>query len=275
MGKQKSGLPSLDLIHQKRKLGWMITDKRGVDVRALLILLMSCLALFFVPTSVSAQEKTGVRDGFELKPGTARILFLAPNIRVGAQSTGGLFEPNADWTAQARENINVALEQALRNLGNEITRADETANPAVDELQPYRHLFGAVSGSAMEYQFFRGNRLPTKKRNKSFSWTVGPAISELAAVQGYDYVLFITTRDAYGSTGRKLLQMAAMFANIPVTSGEHVGYAGLVEVKTGNLVWLNADMAMGGDPRKPEGAEKRVRQLLEGFPGRPEADSEK
>jgi hypothetical protein len=52
-----------------------------------------------------------------------------------------------------------------------------------------------------------------------------------------------------------------------VKSGEHKGFAGLVDLRTGDLVWLNADLAMGGDVRTPEGAQKRVAQLLEDFPG--------
>jgi hypothetical protein len=51
-----------------------------------------------------------------------------------------------------------------------------------------------------------------------------------------------------------------------VPSGIHVGYAGLVELETGNVVWFNTDLAMGGDPREVEGADKRVGQLLDGFP---------
>ena len=74
--------------------------------------------------------------------------------------------------------------------------------------------------------------------------------------------------DAYGSTGRKLLQIVAMLGpGIPLSAGEHAGYAGLVDLRTGDLLWLNADRAMGGDLRTPEGAATRVRQLLANFPG--------
>ena len=55
-----------------------------------------------------------------------------------------------------------------------------------------------------------------------------------------------------------------------VKAGVHVGYAGLVNLETGNIVWFNTDLSMGGDPRELEGAEKRVRQLMEGFPERAE-----
>jgi hypothetical protein len=55
-------------------------------------------------------------------------------------------------------------------------------------------------------------------------------------------------------------------AGVSVKSGLHIGYAGLIDLKTGELVWLNADQQMGGDVRDAEGATKRVRQLLEGIP---------
>jgi hypothetical protein len=218
-------------------------------------------------SSAAAQEKTGVRDGFELQPGTAKILLLEPSVRVGSQSTGGMFEPNADWTKQARENIEREIARIQGSLGNEVTRLEFDGSPVTAPLQRYHALFGAVAGSVIEYQFFAGNRLPSKKREKSFNWTMGSEIKNLAALKSFDYILLIRTKDAYGSTGRKLLQFAAALGGIGVTSGEHVGYAGLVDVKTGDLVWLNADVQMGGDVRDPAGAAKRVKQLLEGFPG--------
>ena len=101
-----------------------------------------------------------------------------------------------------------------------------------------------------------------------------PTLQSLQSLQGADYALFINTHDAYGSTGRKVLQVVALLGGVAVTSGEHLGYAGLVNLKTGELVWLNADRQMGGDVRTPEGAAKRVRQLLEGFPGRPASVAE-
>ncbi|MEE4212072.1 MAG: hypothetical protein V2I43_22730 [Parvularcula sp.] len=229
-----------------------------------LLVLVTALAL---PFAVSAQEKTGSKDGFTLQQGTVRIALLEPRIIVGEQSTGGMFEPNADWTEQARENLERELSAALGGVGNEVVRLNLNVTPEADSLRRYNYLFGAVAGSVVEYQFFPGNRLPTKKKEKSFEWTVGPGLRGVMALEGFDYVLMIRTKDAYGSTGRKALQIVGLLAGVGVTSGEHVGMAGLVDIKTGDLVWLNADLQMGGDPRTPEGAAKRVGQLLEGFPG--------
>jgi hypothetical protein len=216
-----------------------------------------------------AQEKTGVKPGFRLKPGTARIVLLRPSIKVGAQSTGGLFEPNADWTAQARENIAAALGAAQSGLGNSVGDYVEPANADPALLAEYQELFDAVAQSVIEYQFFPGNRLPTKKRDGQFEWSLGADVARLPGLSGADYALFVTTEDHFGSTGRKVLQVFAALARVPVTAGVHKGFAGLVDVRTGELVWLNADLQMGGDVREAGGAQKRVRQLLEGFPGKP------
>jgi len=233
-------------------------------IRACVFMLALSLAI-----PATAQDKNGSRPGFVLKPGTARIILMRPTIKVGAQSTGGMFEPNADWTTQARENINRALNAAQSNMGNQVIAYDEGVSGEGPAASQYGYLFNALADSVIEYQFFHGNRLPTKVRKGQFEWNMGPELANLKSLSGADYALFINTHDEYGSTGRKVLQIVALLGGIPVTSGVHVGYAGLVDLKTGDLVWLNADRQMGGDVRTPEGAEKRVRELLRGFPGRP------
>ena len=81
--------------------------------------------------------------------------------------------------------------------------------------------------------------------------------------------MFIYTHDAYGDAGRKVAQllMAGLFGAY-VPAGVHIGYAGLVDLETGDMVWLNADIQMGGDMRDAAGADKRVKELMRGFPKR-------
>jgi hypothetical protein len=230
----------------------------------------ACIVAFIcLSAPLSAQEKTGIKSGFTLKPGTVRIILMRPTIRVGAQSTGGMNEPNADWTQQARDNIALALRDAQTHVGNAVADYDEGGTGEGSLSTQYSNLFGTVADSVIEYQFFVGNRLETKKRKDSFEWSMGAEIGKLRSLESADYALFINTYDEYGSTGRKVLQVVAMMGGVGVTSGVHVGHAGLVDLRTGELVWLNADRQMGGDVRTAEGATKRVKQLLEGFPGKP------
>jgi hypothetical protein len=233
------------------------------------MLLASCAA-----SAASAQERSAVKQGFELPANSGKkILLFRPSVSVGAQSTGGMFEPNADWTDKARKNIELALTKRQAGLGNTVVAAPEAYGDEARLVEEYSKLFGAVSHAVVAYQFFVGNRLPTKKRdNKAsvFDWSLGEGVRNLPGAKDADYALFITNTDAYGSTGRKILQAVAFLGpGIGIKSGEHKGAAGLVDLKTGDLLWLNADFAMGGDVREADGADKRVGQLLEDFPGSP------
>lgn len=218
-----------------------------------------------------AQERSATRQGFELAPNSGKkILVFRPSIRVGAQSTGGMFEPNGEWTDEARANLQAALAKAQATLGNTVIAAPDAYGEDAQKLEEHMQLFAAVSDAVIQYQFFVGNRLPTKKRdnkNAVFDWSLGKGVADLPGARDADYGLFLFTKDAYGSTGRKMLQVFAAFGGVSVRSGVHQGYAGLVDLRIGDLLWLNADAQMGGDVREADGSEKRIHQLLEDFPG--------
>lgn len=201
--------------------------------------------------------------------GEVTILVFRPRIRVGEQSTGGMFEPRADWTELARDNLGGAIENYQEQFGSRLVEAPEAYGEAARLQDEYLALFSTVAESIVNYQFFVGNRLETKKadnRNDVFDWTLGPGVRDLPGAADADYALFINTEDHYGSTGRKVLQVFAAFGGVGVSSGRHAGFAALVDLETGNILWVNADLQMGGDVREADGAERRVEQLFEDFP---------
>lgn len=209
-------------------------------------------------------EATAVREDFILPAGPVHILVFRPEVRVGAQTTGGMNEPNVEWTEAAKANLMAALEAEQRARGTNLVLVPELDGEQAELVADYTALFRTVAEAAFQHKMFPGNRLPSKR--KEFDWTLGEDAARLKALGG-EYGLFLFTYDSYGSTGRKVLQVLALGLGAGfVPSGVHVGYAGLVDLDTGDLVWLNADTSMGGDPREPEGAAKRVAQLLEGFP---------
>lgn len=226
------------------------------------------VSLFVASSIAFAQEKSAVRQGFTSESlNGQKILLFRPSVWVGAQSTGGMPEPNADWTAQAREFLNKELARRQIEFSNELVIEPDLVGDDAKLFSEHRALFSSVANSVVNYQFFAGNRLPTRK-DKPFEWTLGEGTKAIAEKTGAKYGLFVTTEDQYGSLGRKMFQfLAAGLIGASVKSGEHVGYAGLVDLETGNLVWLNADEQMGGDVRTEDGMQKRVEQLLEDFPG--------
>lgn len=89
-----------------------------------------------------------------------------PTVRVGAQSIGGMFEPNADWTDQASKNVDDALAKRQQALGNEVISAPVSYGEDAQLVEEYSALFAAVSQPMIQYQFFVGNHLPAKNRYK-------------------------------------------------------------------------------------------------------------
>jgi len=156
-----------------------------------------------------AQEKGAVRPGFSAEQLVGqKVLVFRPTVWVGEQSTAGMPEPNADWTAQSRDLLDAELRKQRQGLGVEFIDEPDSYGDDAKLVAQYRSLFTTVAGSVMVYQFFPGNRLPTRK-NKPFEWSMGSEISRLGDRTGARYGLFVSTEDQYGSTGRKVFQFLA------------------------------------------------------------------
>lgn len=224
---------------------------------------IGCLALPGASPPAIAREHVALRPGFSLDAlrGTA-VVVLRPAVWVGAEAAGGQAGLNAEWTDEARSLL--ASELADRGPGLGVRFMTEPDTDADGEaLGRYRALFALVAQSALDHQLRRKVRLPTW-RDQPFAWTLGGGLRAVAALSGARYALFIDLHDAFGSSGRKVVQVAAAgLFGLGIAAGEHRGLAGLVELDTGNLVWLRADDAMGGDVRTAAGMRKRVSQLLD------------
>jgi hypothetical protein len=243
-------------------------ENSGIDIMFRhLMALAAAGALALSGAPAMAQEKSASKPDFHFPAtGPVRILVFRPDVQVGEQSTGGMNKPDAEWTEQARTYSGQALaaEQAARS--NELVLMPELEGDDAAVLADYRALFRAVTDAVIQHKLFKGNRLPTKR--DQFDWTLGPGVSRLADIGGGDYGLFIYTYDSYGSAGRKAAQVVGALFGAVIIAGVHIGHAGLVDLRTGELVWINADLRMGGNVRDAEGATKRVKQLLEDFPTR-------
>lgn len=212
-----------------------------------------------------ASEKSAIKEGFTFpEKGSVSILLFRPDVSVGEQSAGGMDQPNANWTLQARDHLVTALGKAQGTRSNDMKLMPELSGDDALIMADYLSLFKVVMDAVITHKLFPGNLLPTKK--EKFDWTMGSGASQLGTIGGGDYGLFMYTYDSYASPGRKALQVMGLVAGSGSSSDVHIGYAGLVDLKTGDLLWINADVRMRGDVRTAEGADKRVAQLLEDFP---------
>jgi hypothetical protein len=215
--------------------------------------------------------------------GDYKLLVMRPDVSVGSVTTGGMVEQRADWTETARANFLTALhaQQAARG-GNAFIMAKRDALPGVDpeRIAELERLHYAVASSIALHRY-SGQYLPTK-RNRGLDWTLGEDAIQLGRQTGYDYALFLYAEDSFASTGRVALQVLGIagcfvgFCAPTVGGAGQFGYASLVDLHTGEVVWFNVSQASSqvagikfGDIRTPEGAAQMVDRLLDRMkPGR-------
>ena len=233
--------------------------------------LAACLAL-----SACVQTRQYADLQFTPPQGDYKLLVLRPDVTVGSLTTGGMVEPRADWTEQARTNIIAALRAQQAARGGKLTiveHRNELAGVPEQELADVERLNFVVDESIVEHKYL-GNYLPTKRRS-GLDWTLGEDAVRLGQKSGYDYALFLHAEDEVASKGRIALGVLGLagcilgFCAPNVGGAEQLDYASLVDLRTGDVVWFNvvdaASQVPGikfGDLRTPEGAAQMVERLL-------------
>lgn len=237
------------------------------------MVLAALLANVMVPGAIAeARTKTVTASGYALpadKPVT--IVLMRPDVDVGELQAGGVAEPNADWTEAARKHLAAALKNNQEARGIELRMLDEQAGDAAQLVADYEALHRAVADAIVTYKYY-GAKLPTKKDR--FDWTLGPGAARLGELSGANYGLFLFTRDNFASDARKAMQVAGALGCIVgfcviTTGGQHVAYASLVELSSGNVVWFNVLRGSDGDVREPEGAQAMIDSIMASMPTKP------
>jgi hypothetical protein len=213
---------------------------------------------------------------FQPPQGDYSLIVMRPDVQVGTVTAGGMVEPRADWTEQARANVLRALATQQSGRGGR-TRIVETregvAGVDARTVADLERLHLAVGNSIIVHKYVPGNELPTKRRG--IDWTLGEDAVKFGRATGMDYALFLYAQDSRASTGRTALQvlgLAGCFVGFcaPVGGGSQVAFASMVNLKTGEVVWFNVLQTGGGqlpgltfgDIRSPEGAAQMVERLL-------------
>jgi hypothetical protein len=203
------------------------------------------------------------------------LLVMRPDVTVNSLTTGGMAEPRADWTEEARSNIIGALRRQQSELGGKVRvleRRTDIAGMSEDTIADLERLHGVVGQSIVLHRYM-GAGLPTK-RGRGLDWTLGSEAVELGRATGYDYALFLFAQDNIASGGRTALQVLGIAGCVvgfcaPSGGNNQLAYASLVDLRSGEVVWFNVVQTGSqlpgvsfGDIRKPEGAALMVERLI-------------
>lgn len=191
----------------------------------------------------------------------ARILLMPPDIRYYLITAGGMPEPHAEWTRAARDNFAAALRDHAARSGTALVMLDDTDMTPAQVRYSKLH---EVVGYSVLIHHFGYRKLPTKQ--ESFDWSLGPGVAAIAEDHGADYGLFVFYRDEQASGGRVAFAVLAAVAGAAVSTGGEYGFASLVDLRTGDVVWFNVVTAGSGELRDPAGAGAAVETLFRDMP---------
>ena len=219
------------------------------------------LSLCGVAPPASAQSKNRA-PGFESLPADVTIVIMPVDIELFEISAGGVLEPRADWTALAAGHFRDALEAKRKTARLKTMFLSEQD---ADELAEINTLHAAVARAISIHHFGQSQmQLPTKQGK--LDWSLGEPVGRIREKTGADYAFFCWIRDSYASGERVATMIALALVGVGTSGGVQVGYASLVDLRTGHVLWFNRLARPSGDLREADKARETLDALLDNFP---------
>lgn len=221
------------------------------------------LIIFAVVTTMAQGQSRNLAPGFSKLEPNAKVLLMPSDIELYTISAGGVAEPKADWTQDARNHFRAALLARKKSLG---TAVIELSEQQVDEHAEINSLHAAVASAIAIHHFGPSVlRLPTKDNN--LDWSLGDPVRTIREKTGADYALFTWIRDSYASSERIAATVLLALVGIGIAPGGlQQGYASLVDLNNGRIVWFSRLFRGHGDLREAEKAAQTLDALLTEFP---------
>ena len=222
-----------------------------------------CIVLL-APLAAAAQVYTyldqSLRNG--ARAGTA--LLVAPDVSVSEISAGGVVEKMPDWSRQARDNVGAALRRvgqgprlaALPPLGAEEQHA----------LDQHVALYNVVAANVHSNSVSGGELWDKRLKSGLTDYTVGPGLAFLADRTGADTALVVIARDAESSGGRKAMFVLGAMFGVGLPMGQSFVVAGLIDLRSGRVLWQSFDHSVSSDLRVANDADKLVQGLFKSYP---------
>ena len=207
--------------------------------------------------------KTSNIDSLQSSDGDLAVLLMPLDVELSVLTAGGALEPRADWTEMARDHMTSSIKGYQESNGADLILFNDDKDNSV-EIAELEALHSVVGNSIFLHHYFPMHHLPSKQG--ALDWSLGSTVSAFKDEYDADYALFVLVRDSYSSPGRVAAMIVGAALGVGVGGGFQVGFASLVDLRTGKVVWFNRLLNGSGDIRTAATAEHTVKLLLAGMP---------
>lgn len=195
-----------------------------------------------------------------------KIVLLPPQVFVYELSAGGVPTRMADWEATARDNIVAAATRLSRETGLfELVPAPTLDPQLADQLEAHIGLYDRVAQSVFVYG--RGDQEDWAHKKNEFDYTVGPGLAFLREHTGADAALIVLGSDFISSGGRRAAFIVGLALGVVMPLGQSFITAGIVDLSTGDVLWMSFDSSISMDSRTPADVDSLMRDLYQTWPG--------
>lgn len=196
-----------------------------------------------------------------------KIVIMPVSVEVLEVTAGGVKEEVPEWSSEAGNNIMKSLSAAIKKdptlseaklpklSGNDASNVDE-------HMALYKLVVNTASNIGWDHKVRR------------FDYGIGPGLESLRRMTGADAALMVYGRDHVSTAGRKA---KAILGNIPIVNiftgpppqlGHSFIHIGMVDLKTGDLLWMNSEYRDGASNlRDYEDADDIISTIFEWYPG--------
>jgi hypothetical protein len=236
------------------------------------LLVVACALLIGGCATPSKTVSHEALAGHPDKPLPRKVLLLPAEVRLHEISAGGVVERVEAWSTAASENA----ASYVRDLAASKHPFDVVEHPAFSSqektmLDQHIALYDLVAGSAY---FSRNSVYPAwRERAKTFDYTLGPGMKGLADRTGIDAALIVSGSDYISSAGRKAAMVMGVLvgalagALVVPQGGISFISVGIVDLRTGDLLWFGTDQSGVADFRDEKELRKMLDGLFQAYPG--------
>jgi len=202
-----------------------------------------------------------------------RAVLLPVDVDVSELTLGGSMEEVPEWSQKAEDNVRKAVLFVRDPDENKVfVRHVDSSSLEPDEqkkLEEHLALFTMVASNALWTELPGNNAWQFKQAH--FDYTIGDGMSFLKDKYDIDAGLIVIGEDVISSSGRKTAAVVGAVFGVGIPMGYTLLIGGLVDFKTGDILWLNHVVQAGAlDLREPEDARNFAMSLMSGYPGLPD-----
>lgn len=222
-------------------------------------ILSACLA---VPTICAA--KAAKEPPTPTEP-PLKVLVLPVDFDVLEMSASGIVEPVPAETVQAEEALSGATLRVLRHTKRFMIIDMPVMSDAEKEvLKEHMALYKLTAFNAAQMIRLGGPAWKAKKEN--FDYSIGDGLKFLVERSGADAAVVVAGAQLNSSGGRVAMFILLAAAGVAIPLGGAQGSAGIVDLNTGNIQWLEERSGTKGDIKDKKGAEQTMMNMIGGYP---------